>query len=92
MNENEVEYRTAATLGVDYEQRVIEVLAVPYNEIAEVQRRGRLVSESIDPEAFVGAKGGVTTDITVNRAHDLEQVLGRVHDLHPGDPRGCVLS
>ena len=86
--ELDIEYRTAATLGVNYEQRIIELLAVPYNEPATIQRRGRTVVEQVDPQAFIGVTGEVTTDVTVNRAHDLERPLGRVHRLHPGDPRG----
>jgi HK97 family phage prohead protease len=86
---NEIEYRTATTIGVNHEQRIVEVLAVPYNETTEVMRRGKWVTESVDPGAFIGAKGEVTTEIiTVNRAHDLERPIGRVRDLHPGDPRG----
>ena len=84
----DIEYRTAATLGVRHEQRTIEVLAVPYNETTEVQRRGKWVTESVDPQAFVGVVGEVTTAVTVNRAHDLERPLGRVVKLHPNDPRG----
>jgi HK97 family phage prohead protease len=81
---NDIEYRTAPTLEVRHAQRTIELIAVPYNEPTEVQRRGKWVSESVDPDAFIG----VTGDVTVNRAHDLERPLGRVAKLHPKDPRG----
>jgi HK97 family phage prohead protease len=79
-----VEYRTAAELEVRHAQRVIELIAVPYNEPAEVLRRGRLVTETVASGAFAGVHG----DVTVNRAHDLERPLGRVMSLHPQDPRG----
>lgn len=79
-----VEYRTAAAMEVRHSQRVIELIAVPYNEPTEVLRRGRMVSETIAPGAFAGVHG----DVTVNRAHDLERPLGRVMSLHPSDPRG----
>ena len=81
---NEIEYRTASTLEVRHAQRIIDLIAVPYNETTEVQRRGKWVTESVDPEAFLGVSG----DVAVNRAHDLERPLGRVAKLHPNDPRG----
>jgi HK97 family phage prohead protease len=84
----DIEYRTASTVGVDYAERTIDLIAVPYNETTEIMRRGRLVAESVDPQAFVGVSGEVTADVTVNRAHDLERPLGRVRKLHPSDPRG----
>jgi len=82
----EMMIRTAATLGVRHEQRMIDLIAVPYNEPADVLRRGRWVTETIDPEAFTGVHGAVT----VNRAHDLESPLGRVKSLRPNDPRGLL--
>ena len=84
MTENQIEYRTASALEVRHVQRTIDLIAVPYNEATEVLRRGRWVSESVAPEAFVGVHG----DVTVNRAHDLENPLGRVTALKPKDPRG----
>lgn len=79
-----IEYRTATTLEVRHAQRMIDMIAVPYNESAEVIRRGRLVTESVDPQAFAGVDG----DVTVNRAHDREHPVGRVTSFHPNDPRG----
>jgi len=80
-----VEYRTASTtLEVRHAQRMIDLIAVPYDEPTEVLRRGRWVTESVDPQAFAGVHG----DVTVNRSHDLENPLGRVAAFHPGDPRG----
>jgi HK97 family phage prohead protease len=81
----EIEYRTASTtLEVRHVQRVIDLIAVPYNEPTEVLRRNRWVTESVSPDAFTGVHG----DVTVNRAHDLEAPLGRVAAFHPKDPRG----
>ena len=47
----DIEYRTAATLEVRHVQRTIDLIAVPYNESTDVLRRGRWVSESVDPGA-----------------------------------------
>ena len=83
MNEH-IEFRTASTLEVRHAERIIELIAVPYGETTEVQRRGKWVTESFDRDAFAGVAG----DITVNRAHDLERPLGRVHQAAPERPRG----
>jgi HK97 family phage prohead protease len=79
-----IEYRSATTLEIRHAQRMIDMIAVPYNEPTQVLRRGRLVTEEFDPLAFNGVDG----DVTVNRAHDLEHPLGRVTSFHPNDPRG----
>jgi len=79
-----IEYRKASTLEVRHAQRTIELIAAPYDEVVEVEYRGRWITESFDREAFAGVHG----EVTVNRAHDLEQPLGKVVDLHPNDPRG----
>lgn len=84
MNE-EIEYRTASTLvEVRHAQRTIDLIAVPYDEDAEVVIRGRWVTESIAPGAFNGVHG----DVTVNRTHNVESPLGRVSAIHPNDSRG----
>jgi len=80
----QIEYRKASTLEVRHAQRTIVLIAVPYDEETEVLRGDRVVTESVSREAFAGVHG----DVTVNRAHDLEQPLGRVTALHPKDPRG----
>jgi len=80
----DIEYRKANLIEVRHEQRLIDLIAVPYNEETQVMRRGRWVTESIDPQAFAGVSG----DVTVNRAHDVERPLGRVTKFHPGDERG----
>jgi phage head maturation protease len=49
-----VESRAATVEGVDFPQRVIEVLAVPYNQETVVEYRGELWNESFEPGAFDG--------------------------------------
>lgn len=81
---DDIEFRSASTIEVRHAQRTIDLIAVPYNEDAEVNIRGRWVTESIAPEAFTGVQG----DVTVNRVHNLESPLGRVVSIHPNDQRG----
>ena len=82
----EIEYRTATTIGVRHAQRIIDLIAVPYREKAEVfmRRLQRFITEEFEPGAFNGVAG----EVLVNRAHDPERPIGRVVHFHPGDPRG----
>lgn len=82
----EMEYRTATHVEVRHAERIIDVIAAPYNEPTQVFRRrlGKWVEEQFAPGAFAG----VTGDVLVNRAHDLERPVGRVVKFHPGDQRG----
>lgn len=79
-----LEYRKAVTVEVRHPERVIDVLAVPYDEETRVMYRGRWITETIAPGAF----SGVRERIVVNRGHDTEQPIGRVVRIHPNDPRG----
>jgi len=78
------ERKAGATLGVRFPERVIDLIAVPYDEEAVVVIGGRAVRERVAAGAFAG----VTGDVVVNRAHDRERPLGKVVKFHPGDPRG----
>lgn len=85
MSELELEYRTAgATLDVRHPERVIDIIAVPYDEEVRVVHGGRWIIETVAPGSFAGVDG----DVLVNRSHDRERPLGRVVKFHPGDPRG----
>jgi HK97 family phage prohead protease len=79
-----IEYRQASTLEIRHAERIIDLIAVPYNEPTEVLHNDRWITEKVAPAAFAGVHG----DVTVNRAHDLERPCGIVRKLSPGDPRG----
>jgi len=86
---HEVEVRTAAQVEVRFAERMIEVIAVPYEETTKVLYRDRLIDETVARGAFEGvqmrAKGW-----KVNRAHDRERPIGYVHKFKPRDERGLV--
>jgi len=84
MPELELEYRKAGKLEVRHPERVIDLIAVPYDEEARVLHAGRWITETVAPGSF----SGVNRDVRVNRAHDLERPLGKVINFHPNDPRG----
>lgn len=71
-------------LAVRHPERVIDLIAVPYDEEARVLYRGRWVVETVAPGAFAG----VHSPVKVNQAHDYERPIGRVVKFHPNDPRG----
>jgi HK97 family phage prohead protease len=81
----DIEIRTATQLlDVRHPERIIDLIAVPYDEEARVVHQGRLIVETIAPGAFAG----VSSPVKVRRVHNPEQPLGRVVKFHPNDPRG----
>jgi phage head maturation protease len=89
MSEPELYLRTATTLDVRHPERIIDLIAVPYDEDARVPWRGRFITESVAPGAFAGVDRG---PITVNMAHDRERPVGRTVGVHPNDNRGLRLE
>lgn len=87
--EPELYLRRAATLDVRHPERIIDLIAVPYDEEARVPWRGRMITESVAPGAFTGINRG---PINVNREHDRTQPVGRAVGVHPNDPRGLRLE
>lgn len=82
-----LEYRKAQTLEVRHPERLIELIAVPYDEETRVMHHGRWITETVAPGSFANVRDE-DRDIRVNRGHDLERPLGRVVALHPNDRRG----
>lgn len=84
-----LEYRRAQTLDVRFADRIIEVIAVPYDAEAPVPVAGRMILESIAPGAFDGVERRANR-IKVNRDHDVRLTCGRVVALHPSRVEGLV--
>jgi HK97 family phage prohead protease len=89
-----VEIRTAAVTAVDYPERTLSLIAVPFDEWAEVEYKGprrellgRIIEESVAPGAF-GAVRNRARKFTVNLGHDRDRWVGTVLDLDPDDPAG----
>jgi HK97 family phage prohead protease len=73
-----IEYRSlAGELTVRHPDRVIEVLAVPYELEAVVEHHGRMVRETIGRHAFAGAVAKPRKR-AVNRDHDMTRIVGVV--------------
>lgn len=96
MDKPAVEVRAASLAAADYEQRLIELIAVPYDEWATVEVEGRTVAESFAPGAFDRLEAQEDKPrFKVYREHRMaadEDWLGRVIRAEPDDPRGLVLD
>ena len=82
-----VEVRLAHVSDVRYPERIIDLIAVPYDEWATVEYEGRLVQESFRPGAF-GNVQNRSDKFLVNLEHDFTRVVGKVHRLYPDHPKG----
>lgn len=86
----QVHYRTATQLGVDFPQRTIELIVVPYDTDALVdQPYGRPVLEQVAPGAFEGIERRANR-IRVNRDHALERTVGRAVAFHTSRAEGLI--
>jgi len=86
-----IETRTAAAevIGVDELQRVVTVIAVPWNERTSVIYQGADWYELFSPGAFDDVTRNPST-IRVNRDHDKSRTVGKVLKFVTNDPRGLV--
>lgn len=86
-----VEIRSATLTSVDFEERVIEILAVPYNEEAAVPYNGQMLLETISPGAFDGIETR-GEHVSANRDHNYERTFGKVVSYRTDDPAGLRAS
>jgi HK97 family phage prohead protease len=84
-----VEYRHVGELEVRFAQRIIELVAIPYDRTAIVEYRGRMVTESVAPGSFDGVERRANR-IKVNREHEIGRPIGRAVALHPSRTEGLV--
>lgn len=76
---------------VDFKQRIIDVIAVPYEQEAEVAWRGEMWREVFSRAAFNGLENHAGR-IPVNREHVLGDTVGKVVRADPYDKRGLLAS
>lgn len=90
--QGELRIRQATQLGVDFPQRTIELVVVPYDTDALVyQPYGRKVLESVAPGAFTGIERRANR-IRVNRDHLAQRTVGRALSLHPSRSEGLIAT
>jgi phage head maturation protease len=91
----DVQFRNAATIGVRWADRIIEVIAVPWDQPTTVDYRGKLIRESFAKGSF-GNINGRPNAIRVYRDHPEPGLpypprpVGRARTLHPNRDEGLV--
>lgn len=92
MTHNEpVEIRSATLTNVDFEERTIDLLVIPYDEEAAVPYAGAMVLETVAPGAFDGIETR-GEHVSANRDHNYERTFGRVVSYRTDDPAGLRAS
>jgi HK97 family phage prohead protease len=85
---DELLIRSSSTItDVDQKLRLIDLIAVPYDEEADVVWRGEDWRESFDRSAFTGIEDHAGR-VRVNREHVKGDTVGKVVSLNPSDPVG----
>lgn len=84
-----VETRTANVDNVDLDQRIITVIAVPYEQETEIMYRQEIWKEVFTRTAFNGLDPE-TRRIPVNREHNPEHLVGKVIETHPDHNDGLI--
>lgn len=87
-----VEFRRAGEFEVDFAQRTITLLAVPWDRDGHIEfppRSGRGAIETVAPGAFDGVERRANR-VKVNRDHDEHRTIGRAVALHPSRTEGLV--
>ena len=84
------EFRAATIDDISTARREITVIAVPYDEDADIVEVGRRYTESFARTAFAGVQRRITgrSKVTVNFQHDRNKVIGKVVSLEPNHRDG----
>ena len=84
-----LEFRSSSVASVNFAQRVIEFVAVPYEEEALVEYRGELWRESF----LLGAWDGIEKQpdrVKANRDHERQRTVGKIIKFWPSRKEGLV--
>jgi HK97 family phage prohead protease len=84
---DELILRSSTIADVDTKLRLVDLIAVPYDEETDVIWRGEDWRESFDRSAFTGIEDHAGR-VRVNREHVKGDTVGKVVSLTPGDPVG----
>src|SRR4030095_7345281 len=86
---DELRFRAAETLGVDFPNRTIELIVTPYEQETLVPHQGRMVTEIFSRGAYEGIERRANR-IRVNRDHQRERTVGRALSFHPSRTEGLI--
>lgn len=84
-----VEIRSATITNVDFVERTIELIAIPYDEEAAVPYGGQMVLETVAPGAFDGIETR-NEHVSANRDHNYERTFGKATGYRTDDLRGLI--
>lgn len=84
-----IEYRNAAVTGVNFAQRLVEMIAAPYEQEALVEYRGEMWRESFLRGAWNGIEARPNR-IKANRDHDKTRLVGKAVNFWPDRDEGLV--
>lgn len=84
-----IEMREATLANVNFPQRTIEVVAMPYDQEALVEYRGELWNESFERGAFDGIEKRPNR-VKANRDHNKERLVGKATKFFPSRDEGLV--
>ena len=84
-----IEIRTATLVEVRYPERLIDIIAMPYEEMAVVEFQGRMIREVCSRGAYEGVQRRANR-VKVNRDHDIQRTVGRCRALYPSRVEGLV--
>lgn len=85
-----VEFRFATAIGdIEFSERVISVIAVPYEDPATVEYRNEIWQEVFERNAFDGIESKQNR-IPVNREHDRKAYVGQVQSFDSSNPAGLL--
>lgn len=90
MNDEILERADATVRDVDFKQRLITVLAVPWEQEGDVMWRGEWWKEVVSRSAFNGLEDHAGR-IPVNRQHVVGDTVGKVVQADTKDPQGLIL-
>ena len=84
-----VEVRESTLIGVNFKQRIIDLIAVPYEEEAVVEYRGELWNEVHSRGAYDGIEDHAGR-VRVGRGHGKDRTVGKVVQFQPSRQEGLV--
>lgn len=90
----EIRSATLQVDTVDFAERTIEIIAVPYDEESAGPVKGpdgKIRPEVVERGAFDGIERS-GADVTVNREHERSRTFGKVTGYRTDDPRGLVTT
>ena len=86
-----VEIRTAAVANIDAEERIVTMIAIPYEQVTTVPFRGETWNEIVQRGAFSGIENSTHT-YRVNRDHDKRRLVGKIVKYYPEREEGLVVD